>query len=234
MTKNRAAYRARTRPAPRAPNTRTGGFVDVENKFLDSELTATSIPSTWTSLNPTGTGCNESISVPSQGDGESQRDGRVYYINAIHVKGKITTDAAESQVGPLGPSYVRVILYWDTQTNASQAVATDIMDAGLTDDFLAFRNLQNSKRFVVLKDKVIRVNPQAMNEGSANLFAVANSTAQFSFNKKFKKPIKVRCVGTSADVASASDNNFGIAAINSNEGGVTRSITYQARVRFSG
>lgn len=217
------------RPKPAPPS-------DIEVKFLDSELTTAALTTAWATYNPTGTGCTDSLSVPAQGDGESERDGRVYYIKSVHVKGFIKMVAAESDTGPTGPIYARVVLYWDTQTNAAEAVATSIMDAGGTEDFLAFRNLQQSKRFIVLKDKTIRVDPQIVNEGSANLFANGPQQIPFAFNKTFKKHIKVRCVGTAANVSSVSDNNLGIASILSvqTEVGNLPSINYQARIRFLG
>lgn len=229
----RQSYRAGLRAANRAKNARTSGFVDIENKFLDSELTATALTAGWVSLNPTGTGCTDSISVPAQGDGESERDGRVYHINSVHVKGLITKASDESTGSPLGDCPVRVILYWDTQTNASEAVATDIMDAGGTTDLLAFRNLQNSKRFVVLKDKTMMIRSEHMNEGAVNSFAHSSVQIPFQFNKKFKKPIKVRCAGTTANVSSVQDNNLGIAAI-TGDAAQGYQIQYQARIRFTG
>lgn len=229
----RASYRAGMQAAMRKKNTRTAGFIDIENKFLDSELTTTALSTSWASYNPTGTGCTDSISVPAQGDGESERDGRVYHINSIHVKGLISVPASESGAGPLVDPFVRVVLYWDTQTNGAEAVATDIMDAGGTSDVLAFRNLQNSKRFIVLKDKVMRLRPQKLNEGAQNLFATTGLQVPFQMNKKFKKPIKVRCTGTTANVSSVSDNNFGIAAIASDIS-ITPNIAFQARIRFTG
>lgn len=226
----RAAYRAGLQARQMAPSS---SAADVENKFLDSELTATALTGAWQSLNPTGTGCTDSISVPAQGDGESQRDGRVFYINSVHVKGRITCNSTEAQAAPSGPSYARVVLYWDTQTNGAEAVATQIMDAGGSDDFLAFRNLQYSKRFIVLKDKVIKVTPQLMNEGGVNSFAEGTGVQFFKFNKTFKKPIKVRCSGTTANVSSVTDNNLGMAAV-TYDGGADLFIAYQARIRFSG
>lgn len=209
-------------------------FSDAEVKFLDSELVSTAVDSNWTVHNPTGTGCTNSISVPAQGDGESERDGRVYYIHSVHVKGLVRTAATESAAGPTGPMQTRVVLYWDTQTNGAEATATDIMASGLTEDILAFRNLQNSKRFIVLADETYTLNPQIQNEGAANLFAADPSLVSFKFNKVFSKPIKVRCSGTTANVSSVTDNNIGIAAIRDDNAPVNTNIEYSARIRFTG
>lgn len=217
-------------------NKRTGGFEDMENKFLTSEITNTNLTAAWATYNPTGTGCTNSISVPAQGDGESQRDGRVYYINSVHVNGQCYIPPSESQLDPgiVGTlTHVRIILYWDTQTNGAQATATDIMDSSGSVDYLAFRNLQNSKRFIVLKDKRVAIRPFFVNEGSANLFATAQNSVVWRMNKKFKKPIKVRCTGTTANVSSISDSNIGVIAI-ADSVASSPVIRYQARIRFSG
>lgn len=231
LAANRAAYRAGQQAAMRqavAPPP-----IGPETKFLDSELNSANISETWASLNPIGTGCTDSISVPAQGDGESERDGRVYHIKSVHIRGQVFVTPNESAAAPYSDTFVRVVLYWDTQTNGTEATATDIFDAGGTIDALAFRNLQNSKRFIVLKDKIIRVTPAHLNEGGANLFAHGGVYLPFTMNKKFKKPIKVRCTGTTANVNSVADNNLGIAAINNNAA-LDPSLSYQARIRFMG
>ena len=88
-----------TRRATAAPsNVRTGGFEGKENKFLDCNLAATAVTGTWATYNPTAGGCVDSLSVPAQGNGESQRDGRVYYINSIHLRGLCKMASTESQV----------------------------------------------------------------------------------------------------------------------------------------
>ncbi len=214
-------------------NQRTGGFAGrPEIKFADAQLAAEAFTTAWAAKNPTGTGMTDSISVPVVGTGEENRDGRVYYIHSIHVHGKINLPATESDAAPQGgPIYARVCLIWDTQTNAAEITATDVMDAGGADDILAFRNLQNSSRFIVLKDKTFRLVPNAGNEGSINLFYKPFSEIRFKWNKSFKKPIKVRCVGTTADVASVSDNSFSIIGLANN---TNMTLEYQSRLRFTG
>lgn len=213
-------------------NIRTGGFAGLENKFLDTELTTTSLAATWGTFNPTGTGSTNTLSVPVVGTGESERNGRMYTINSVMVRGVITSVPLESQGAPIADIRARVIVYWDTQTNSAEAVATDIMDGGATDDVLAFRNLQNTKRFIVLYDKsiVLHFNNQT-NEGAINLFAAGSVHRPFSFYKRFKNGIAVQCDGTTANVSSVTDNNFGLAAVATT---TNVQIAYQARIRFTG
>jgi hypothetical protein len=212
----------------RRSNPRIGGFIGIENKFYDTEVAATNINASWAAINPTTV---NSISVPAQGDGESNRDGKMYAITSLHVKGAVFTGGTEAQAAPEDQHRFRIIIYQDTQTNGSEATASDIMDAGGTDDTLAFRNLQYSKRFKVLYDRTFTTVPQLTSEAS-NVFSAGKAIKNFSFNKRFKTPIKVTCNATGAGVASCVDNNFGIAAIADSASNV--SIQYQARIRFVG
>lgn len=205
--------------------------IGMETKFLNSELTTTATTTTWSSLNPAGTGCTDSISVPAQGDGEQQRDGRQYAILSVHVRGFATLGTLESQTAPDTSKIVRVILYQDTQTNGAEATATDIMDGSQSNDWLSFRNLQNSRRFKVLKDETILFTPQMMNEGAVNLFASGGITKLWNMDVTFKKPIIVNCTGTTANVTSVADNNLGLAFVSSS---TSVNIAYQARIRFQG
>lgn len=221
--------------ARKLANMRTGGFEGMENKFVDYQNDAATLSLTWAGgeLNPATPGC---LSAVAQGDGESQRDGRVYHINSIHLRGYVEAPNAESQTAPLKDQLVRLCLVWDTQTNGATLNAEDVMAAiGSGDDFFSFRNLQYSKRFIVLKDMTIRIPASAagMNEGASNLFAQANCKVPFKINKKFSKPIKVRCTGTTATVASISDNSLHLIGCCS-ENVNTATISFESRVRFSG
>ncbi len=212
-------------------NSRSGGFAGIELKFLDSNVPTTALATTWTAKNPAAAGSTGSISVPAVGTGESERNGRGYVIKSIHIQGEFTSPGEESQAAPFTGLQARIIVYWDTQTNSAQATATDIMDNGAVNQVYAFRNLQNSRRFIVLFDKTIQLRQFQMNEGAANLFARGGQRYPFKFHKRFGKGIKVTCDGTTADVASVSDNNIGIAAV-ANSTDV--SIEYDARIRFVG
>ncbi len=238
FTRYRQSYYPGARRAlwPRR-NQRTGGYTGLELKFLDSELTSTSLTNAWASYNPTGTGCTDSLSVPVQGNGESERLGRVYTIDSIMIHGRVKRGSHESSNGPFTDIRIRIIVYWDTQTNSAEATMTDIMDAGATDDILAFRNLQNTHRFKLICDKsfLMKFNNQT-NEGAVNLFATGGSTRPFTLYHKFKGGLKVQTDGTTANVTSVTDNNIGIGAIaeGNGEGTVLPTIAYTCRVRFRG
>jgi len=200
-----------------------------EFKFVDFETNGDAFATTWARMED---GTIQSVSGVTQGDGESNRDGRKYLIHSIHIKAKISVNASESQGAPLNDITGRVCLVWDTQTNEAAFTATDVMDGGGNDDTLSFRNLQHSKRFRVLWDKSFKIIRRNVNEGSVNLFATGNETTPIiNYNKKFKKPIPVICSGTTNVITSISDNSLHIIGVASS---TTALLEMQIRIRFTG
>ncbi len=211
-----------------AANERRIAFLSIENKFFDVEHTGSSVAVTWGTEEPATT----NLTAIAQGDGESNRDGRKYIINSIHIKGFVHTAVAESSAAPLEDVLVRLVLVHDKQTNGAQLTATDVMDGGQTDDINSFRNLQFTKRFNVLWDKTFLIVRNNTNEGAINLFA-ANATKSnvFKVNKVFKGGIAVTMSGTTADIANVVDNSIHMIGVSTS---TTGTVSYQCRVRFSG
>ncbi len=212
-------------------NIRVGGFAGIELKFVDAARGDVAMSLTWASVQP-GAGITDCISAPGIGTSESQRDGRVFTIKSIHVKGAIALSATESQAAPIADEAYRVCVVWDTQTNGAAVTATQVMDANASTDINAFRNLQNSKRFIVLYDSGVKtITAFNVNEGAINLFASNVRRHWFKMNKTFKEGIKVRTIGTTADVASISDNSISVIAIATSTAVL---IGYESRCRFVG
>ncbi len=215
----------------RALNIRTAGFLGIERKFADFEAVGDAFASSWATMQDGTIKCISGVAV---GNTESSRVGRVYNITSLHLRGSVSTGSQESQSAPLNDLFCRVVIVWDTQTNGAELTATDVMDAGQTDDEYAFRNLQNTKRFRILMDKNISLNyNNQMNEGAINLFAAGQKKVHWKFNRTFKKPIKVICKGTTNVIASITDNSLHIIGISSTTTG-TPVLNYQARIRFTG
>lgn len=215
----------------RRRNSRTGGFLGIEYKFLDCTKSFTTIANTeWQVQVPTSgsTGC---ISVPAQGDGESNRDGKNYAITSVHFKGAWKYLESEAATDPHDDIMCRLVLYIDTQTNGAVATGTDIMDSGATHNNLAFRNLQYSKRFKILYDKSMVVRPKDL-VAATNSFSTGDGKWIFSFNKKFKVPMRVSCDGTTADVADCVDNCIGVAVCVDKANFLQ--LGYESRIRFVG
>ncbi len=213
-------------------NVRTGGFQNIESKFVDYFVNDDAFTTGWAG-GEMEDGTALSISAVAQGDGESQRDGRTYNITSVHVNGLVQKAATESQTAPIDEVVARVVMVLDTQTNGAQLNAEDVINAvAAGEDWLGFRNLQNTGRFRVLKDKVFTLRASnATNEGAANLFSSGALNLPFKFNVKFKTPIKVRCTGTTAAIASIADNSIHIIGTSQL---TTTLLSYNSRIRFTG
>ncbi len=222
--RKRVAYRPVTTQMVMVAGPRS--FANQELKFFDTEITNTVMSATWAALEPATT----NLSAVAQGDGESNRDGRKYTIKSVHIRGFIETAVQESQATPLSDILVRVVLVHDTQTNGAQLTATEVMDAGGTDDINSFRNLGFTKRFRVLDDQTHRIIRNNTNEGAVNLFASAATSLQFTINKSFKE-MNVLMSDTGADIANVTDNSLHIIAITTSTAAL---MNYQCRVRFTG
>lgn len=228
---------AQTMVIERTRNIRTGGFEGIENKYVDYSVNAQALATAWTSgeLDPATTLC---LNAVTQGTGQSQRDGMVQTINAVHIKGFLQAAATESITTPPSDMIVRLALVVDSQTNAAQLAAENVFDPAANNDIDSFRNLEYTHRFKVLKDKMIRipVASAAQNEGAANLFASGAVRIPFKFNYVFKRPLKVR-YSTSADpatIAEIVDNSIHLVGVYSSAYSEAPSISYDSRVRFTG
>lgn len=226
----------RTRRRTMAPTRTTGfkpGFAVPEVKFKDFRVNDDTFTSVWAG-GEMEDATALSVSAVSQGDGESERDGRVYWIHSVFIHGTIDQPAVESATAPLLDQVARIALVWDKQTNGAQLNAEDVfLTIAASDDIDSFRNLQFTKRFQVLKDQryLIPVARSSMNEGSVNLFASGAITVPFKMAHIFKKPIKVTCKGTAAAIASIVDNSLHIIGTGTTTG---TTLSYASRIRFSG
>ncbi len=199
-----------------------------EVKFVDVESINDAFATTWATMEDATNDCVSGVAI---GDTESSRDGRKYFIKSVHIRAVVHVVAAEANVNPRTDLRGRICLVWDTQTNGAQLTATDVMDGGQTDDTLAFRNLQHSKRFKVIWDKSWKlINFGQMAQGAINLFAIpATNTVIMQFHKVFPKPIPVVCTGTDATVTSISDNSLHIIGVANDTSAL---LNMQIRIRF--
>ncbi len=221
--------RKRRRTTRPRRNIRTGGFLGIEMKFADTETDTDAFATTWA---PMEDGTNNSVSGVAIGNGESQRIGRKYSIHSVHLKFRVFVVAQESQNNPIPDLFGRVCLVLDTQTNGAQLTASEVFDEGQTENELAFRNLQHTKRFRVLMDKKFYLRVDNINEGAANLFAInEQSSPLFNFNKRFSKPINVICDGTDALIASISDNSLHVIGVANSSLAL---LDMQVRIRYTG
>lgn len=221
--------------AQRASNLRTGGFEGLEKKFVDYEVTKGNMADTVASseVDPTTVNCLNAI---AQGDGESQRDGRRCTLTSVHVQGYVRFKSDVLSGGTPDIGRVRLALVLDTQTNGAQFNAEDVFIEP-TDGTLAtctFRNLQYQKRFRVLASKVVDLRSQAGAGPDAGFLYWSPDIASFEFHKEFKSGLQVNHSGTTASVASITDNSLHMIAILDGGSNADASLSYVSRVRFIG
>ena len=223
-----APSRRRRRMQPRI-----GGFTGIEKKFVDYTLNGAALTTIWAG-GEQDEGTALSMSAIGQGDGESQRDGRVATLHSWFVKGFFTNSEIESSVAPLADTLVRIAVVLDKQSNGAQLNAEDVFDTvGASQDVNSVKNLQNSARFKVLKDmtRVVQNARANTNEGAVNLFAQGQTFTPFKMGGVFNPPIRVNHTGTGATIATCADNSIHVIATGTQTTGL---LSYRSRVRFTG
>ncbi len=211
-------------------NLRIGGFVGIETKFVDYERTALTVDNAWAG-NELDDTTALAVSSIAQGDGESQRDGRKCELLSCHLKGTATLASNEAQANPGESTVLRLILVLDKQTNGAQLNAEDVVTA-TTLDVNAWRNLQNSQRFRILKDVRMDINFTQHTQEAVNDFSYANQVKSWEMHVVFKKPIVVNHTGTTAVVTSIADNSIHLIGVSTSTAQCV--INYVSRVRFRG
>lgn len=233
-TKRRGYQRRRAITVPSAVgarrNRRTGGYLGIEYKFVDYEKDVNLVQTvTGAEIDDTTAGSCSSI---AQGDGESNRDGRKCVLKNWYISGAVKLEQKSAQTGSLDARVVTIYGVLDTQTNGAQMNSEDFLsDPTDTDlDFLAIRNLEYSKRFkTIFKERCVLKYPSAQSDGAANTGEFNGDYYLFDINKKLDIPVTF--TGTTATVASISDNSLHIIALSS---GDSVKVQYISRVRFVG
>ncbi len=225
------AFKAPRKMARPGINVRTGGFTGIENKFIDTQTDDDSFTESWAAMEPATT----NLSTVAQGDGESQRDGRVYVIDSIHLKGYIRLPGAELVADVPASVICRIVVVVDTQTNGTTIVATEVMDAGQTKDVLAFRNLQNTLRFKVIWDKTFTLQVNSVSHFAVNSFSNTETLRHFKYNHKFPGGLRVTMSSTEQSIANVRDNSIHLIGVCSPfDAAVVPKLHYQCRIRFRG
>ncbi len=208
-------------------NARTGGFTGIETKFIDYTYGPTAIATAQAGAeaDPTTADC---ISAIAQGDGESNRDGRKAVLKSLHVRGNVTYSPIDDGTTIGDSAIVRVIIVQDTQTNAVQENAEDVI-LPATNVEHAFRNLQFSKRFRILKDFKFMLNIVAAAAGTATTVDSAGVSRNFAFDRDVNIPVIHKA--TTAVVGAITDNSVHVIAFASRAGLL---MSYESRVRFVG
>lgn len=215
------------------PGMRTAGLLLLEKKFFDFSRTVIPMSTTWAGgeLDPITL---KALSVPGQGDGPSDRDGRVFSLVSLSIKGQVFATLVEGATNPQADMLIRLIIVIDKQTNGAQLAAEDVM-LGIsgTNDVFSHRNLINEKRFTILWDKLInlQITRASLNEGAPNLYAHGETGLSFSYDHIFKTPLRVSMIGTTSIVENVSDVSIHVIGCAES---TTANVEYYGRIRFFG
>ncbi len=199
----------------------------TELKFKDTERDTIVFATSWA---PMENVTNLSLSAVKLEAIESGRVGRAYYIHSVHVNGELFMNTQQNQTTVRPEIYVRMSLVMDKQTNGVQLTAADVYDETAGQDYLAFRNLQFTQRFQILKTRIWVLRPELVAQGVADKFANGSPRIPFSFNYRFRKPLKVICNGDTDTVASITDNSIHLLGVASSN---LASVHIQSRIRFT-
>lgn len=225
--------------AKKTRNARTGGFLGIELKFLDCAWNGVTLQESTDGsggeLQPSS-GCTNALSVPAQGDGESNRDGRKYTIKSVYCSGHLNFTSLQNEATINTSSGCFLALVLDTQANGA-TIATEnvfVNPSTLAAAMLPqpLRNLQNSKRFRVLASTTVF--PQGTYAGTdgASVLSVATQVSP-TFSLSWKGDIVCDSVGTTADVASASDNAIHLVGFTGDDY-LQPTVVAKSRMRFVG
>ncbi len=238
--RHRGAPAVGVRPAvrrvfrPQGIGPRTGGFTGIERKFYDTSLVNAALTA------PTGAAGGEHdqsaticLNTITQGDGESQRDGRKCTVQSTFVKGVVTV-AAQTNITTLdSAAKIYIALVLDTQTNGAQLNSEDVFKNDSGNALLAgspMRNMQFTQRFRILDTaEFVMQDPNASYDGtnmeSQGLVVPFQLSSNMTFSSQYS--------GTTEDIANITDNSMHIIAYCTSTQ-LAPSISYNGRVRFVG
>lgn len=206
----------------------------ISLKFIDSSLSATGVDDGWTFLDGhDDSNCNLLL-IPA-GDGEGKRSDRHVTVKQIHIAGFVRTalqsSGTESTLFP--QQYVRLVLLVDHNCKGDTTInANEIYETGT---FNSFRNLANSTRFTVLKEKIVKISQPAINTGQAGTDVTHVLAGVQYFKMHIKCTVPIQYTGDSGITSTRAVNNILFLACSTNDNGTytdRTTVEYRARVRY--
>lgn len=217
------------RPARRAM-LKSGSSLPRELKFFDTALSwqfdiTAEVPATGGQL----------VLIP-QGDTQSTRDGRLARIKSVHIKAHVNLGGPSVAGDPAAGIEFYVIQ--DRQCNGAAAAVADVFTITGTSNLAgAFRNLNNSKRFRILKHWKYYPGDEGVvltvHESSAGTFTSSNTSC--SVDLFIPCDILVDWNSTTGAITEITQNNiFIIAGAGGNFSDDRAILNGNCRVRFEG
>lgn len=222
--------------------------LSVENKYFDTGLVNHEISSQIVDAeaDSAAQGC---LFCPNEGDGESQREGNHVVINKIHIKGQVSfqNEAGAFAIGR--QVWARILLVLEKNTNNTgwtPAKSTQVLQIPSINGTpavpllgvpqgLAFRNMQQTSRFVVLKDMWIK-RPNTEYAVTGTTPRATSVVIPFQCNIDTKLEVKFNTNESAIPtVAQIVDNSLHVLAITETNSENERAyLTYVSRCRFFG
>ncbi len=208
----------------------------IELKFYDVSLAGgilvTNTDGSGSEFNPSAT---IALSTIVQGDGGSNRDGRRATFHSIFINGSIDYPTKTNQSATTLQTEVFICLVLDKQTNGlllqSESVYDNVVGT-TTGGVLLQRNLQQSKRFTVLRTRrVLMPIPFSVFDGTN--FEQYGAHKQWAMYHTFKTPVIANYSTTGESIANSTDNSLSLLAFTSSVD-LNPTITYSSRLRFYG
>ncbi len=235
--------RARFRTVPQRAQRRAllrvirGPTQGVEVKFYDKGLVAATLT---TSTNASGGEHDPSATIMmntvTQGDGESQRDGRRITMKSIYIVGLINCAKQAAQSSGDNATNIFIALVLDTQTNAAQLASENVFANPGGTALLGttpFRNLRFTQRFKVLKT----MNFTMSNSNLANDTGATGGVIAQGLERRFKMFVNLNVVtnftASTESVVDIPDTSLHFIAWCSDTG-LAPKLSYSSRLRFVG
>lgn len=200
----------------------------VERKFFDRELDAVTSSATGVITSLISGAAASGIGI-SRGTGPKNRIGSRIFISDFHLRLQLSMKVSTVS----GASCVhRIILFQDLQSNGTTPTMAQVLDVSGASDYIAWRNLENTKRFKVLWEKIVVMEPQSgAGNGTANDFAAHKRI--LTYNHKFKKPIRVLydTDNTDGEADGIITNNVWLMVIN--ECSTLDELSMKSRTRYT-
>ena len=174
VARARALLRGRMGVSTRAP-LRTGGFYGLYDRRGRNEL---KVIDTDQSLSTTvsSTGTVTLINGVAQGTDFNQRIGRKITMKSIFSKFFLVPN---STLNSVNGNIVRVMIFYDAQTNAAAPSVSDVL---ATNAYDASLNLNNRDRFKIILDKYYTIGAAVYSSG-----ALAAGSPKPAYCKKYRK-----------------------------------------------
>ena len=214
-----------------------GQALGVELKFYDQLLIGGALTaSTDASGGEHDPSATVLLNTVTQGDGESQRDGRKLTMRSIYIDGQVNVGSQSSKNTADEGTQIFIALVLDTQTNGATIVSENVfknVGGNAVTAALPMRNLKFTKRFKVLAVRHFKMQNTSMtnDSGSTGGIIIAGLTQRFKIYKKLN--IEVNYSGTSESVVNIVDNSLHIIAWATSTT-LTPLISYGSRLRFQG